>query len=99
MRNSLLGTYILFKNVQFLLILNTECFRRKTSNTLEMNFKIMKYICAQHEVNQKYFLRNKYFENCEKISMNEFFFSHPVRSKGSKGSSVQVTKMSGKTFH
>ena len=73
MRNSLLGTYILFKNVQFLLILNTECFRRKTSNTLEMNFKNLKCICAQHEVNQKYFLRNKCFENCEKISMNEFF--------------------------
>ena len=99
MRNSLLGTYILFKNVQFLLILNTECFRRKTSNTLEMNFKILKYICAQHEVNQKYFLRNKCFENYEKISMNEFFFSHLVRSKGSKGSSVQVPKMPGKAFH
>ena len=99
MRNTLLGTYILFKNVQLLLILNTECFRRKTSTTLEMNFKNLKCICAQHEVNQKYFLRNKCFENCEKISMNEFFFSHLVRSKGSKGSSVQVPKISGKTFH
>ena len=41
-------TYLLFKNVQLLLILNTECFRRKTSNTLEMNFENLKYISTQH---------------------------------------------------
>ena len=69
MRNFLLRTCILFKNVHLLLILNTQSFRRKMSIRLEMNFKNLKYFCETLSESGIYF----WYINALKI-VNVFFF-------------------------
>ena len=73
MPNFPLGKCNLLKNVHLRLILNTECFRRKTSALNELEI---------------FFLIHKCFENYERISMNISFFSHLVHSKNSEGNSI-----------
>ena len=58
MPNFPLGKCTLLKNVHLRLILNTECFRRKTSALNELEI---------------FFLIHKCFENYERISMKIFF--------------------------